>query len=342
MHLGKSIPKHLRLNIERCLTLFPDIPVVLIINRACRNPKIQNLEIFYYDQGSEWQRLDGNLSHPKDFRNNFWLTSLARFVALEKYLDTHCGEILHVESDVILAPDFPFNKFSALVKPIAFPILSRSQGIASILYIRNVETAKSLVSLTMEMSSVDSKATDMLVLRKFYDSYPKITQVIPIGPSDSGVYRENTDHQLFSEIDTAVQIFAGCFDGLDIGYFIYGVDPRNDRGRKHIRESLPNNYLMVRSMNIQFSKARNFLNVGSLDNEDLVPLYTLHIHSKNPALFRNSNPAKSLHRGVNEYLSPKSIRFIPKVFIEVCMNAISRRLKNLRTSSKGSDNASIG
>lgn len=329
VHFGKGVPKHLRLNIERSLKLFPTVPVVLIINKECRYPKIQGLEIFFYVPGLEWRRLDGNLSHPKDFRNNFWLTSLARFLALEKYLEVNSGEIIHVESDVILAPDFPFNNFMSLVKPIAFPILSSTQGIASILYIRDLQTAKTLVSLTMEMSSIDSKTTDMLILRKFYDSYPEITQVVPMGPADNGVYRDNTDHQLFSEIHNAIQIFAGCFDGADIGYFIYGVDPRNDRGRRHIRRSLLSNYLIVPKMNIRFSKERNFLDVGSLNSGNLIPLYSLHIHSKNPSLIRNSNPAMAIQKGASEYLLPQSFKFVPTVFLKFLLIALSRRLKKL-------------
>ena len=335
VHFGKGIPKHLRLNIERCLKLFPNVPVVLIINKKCRYPKIQGLEIFFYVPGLEWRRLDGNLSHPKDFRNNFWLTSLARFLALEKYLEVNSGDIVHVESDVILAPDFPFNNFMSLVKPIAFPILSSTQGIASILYIRDLQTAKTLVSLTMEMSSIDSKTTDMLILRKFYDSYPEITQVVPIGPADNDVYREDVDPRLFSEIGPAIQIFAGCFDGLDIGYFIYGVDPRNDRGRKRIRRSLPNNYLVVPKMKVRFSKARNFLDVGPSNSDGLIPLYSLHIHSKNPSLIRNSDPAKSLQRGASEYLFPQTFKFIPMVFIEVLLIALARRLNKVLFLGKG-------
>jgi hypothetical protein len=38
-------------------------------------------------------------------------------------------------------------------KSIAYPVLSRSQGIASTLYIRDHATAKKLVTLTLEMST---------------------------------------------------------------------------------------------------------------------------------------------------------------------------------------------
>jgi hypothetical protein len=181
----------LALNIARCKTLFPNIPIVLIANRDCNLPRNIEVEVSIYDTGSEWLQLDNNLSHPKDFRENFWLTSLARFLAIEDYLANYPGEILHLESDVILSKDFPFNKFSNLDKPIAFPILSSSQGIASTLYIRNHETAGLLVSLTLEMASKDSKTTDMLVLRSFYNNYT-INATLTGYETDSNVFNFTT------------------------------------------------------------------------------------------------------------------------------------------------------
>lgn len=334
-HFGKRAPKHLILNIERCLTLFPYNPIILITNPACILPKMGGIEIHCYTPGEKWQQLDQNLSHPKNFRENFWLTSLARFLALEDYLARFTGEIIHVESDVILAKDFPFSKFSNLAKPLAFPVISKTQGIASVLYIRDHQSARSLVTLTMEMASRDSQTTDMLILRKFYELHPEITQLLPIGPVGSNSYQEFTDEKFLAEMNSAVSIFGGCFDGLDIGYFIYGVDPRNDKGKKHLRKSLPDNFLMIPKTQISFSKARNFLDIGSLGNECLIPLYSLHIHSKNPSLIRNSEPAKSLRRGASEYLSPQTYKFIPKIFIQATGNAIARRIKRINTLGKG-------
>lgn len=298
-------------------------------------PNIKGLDIHRYTPSAEWRQLDQNLSHPKHFRENFWLTSLARFLAIEDYLAQLAGEIIHLESDVILAKDFPFSKFSTLAKPIAFPILSETQGIASVLYIRDHQSARSLVDLSMEIASKDSQTTDMLILRRFYDLYPDITQPLPIGPAGSCAYQEFTDKNMLAEMNYAISLFDGCFDGLDIGYFVYGVDPRNDRGKKYLRKSLTNNFLVVPKTRILFSKTRNFLDLGSFSGQELISLYSLHIHSKNPSLIRNSEPAKALQRGVNEYLSPQTYKFIPRIFIQVFTNALTRRLKKIHASGKG-------
>ena len=325
-HFGNRLPKHLTLNIERCKTLFPNIPIVLITNRECKVPRTAELEVSIYDTSSEWLQLDSDLSHPKDFRDNFWLTSVARFLAIKDYLANSPGEILHLESDVILSEDFHFDRFSKLAKPIAFPILSSSQGIASTLYIRNYETAASLVSLTLEMASKDSKTTDMLVLRSFYKSYPEKTQLLHIGPLGKTAYRNFGDGTILEEMTSAALIFNGCFDGLDIGYYLFGVDPRNAKGKKYLRKPLANSFLNVKETNIKYSSPRNFLNISSNLSEPEIPVFSLHIHSKNAHLFRVKKATKLFKVAVDNYLLPESIEFVPRIFLHSIIQAVKRRL----------------
>ena len=326
VHFGNRLPNHLALNIARCKTLFPNIPIVLIANRDCNLPRNIEVEVSIYDTGSEWLQLDNNLSHPKDFRENFWLTSLARFLAIEDYLANYPGEILHLESDVILSKDFPFNKFSNLDKPIAFPILSSSQGIASTLYIRNHETAGLLVSLTLEMASKDSKTTDMLVLRSFYNNYPDKTQLLPIGPLGKSAYQNFDNGTLLTEMNSASLIFDGCFDGLDIGYYLFGIDPRNAKGKKYLRKPLANSFLNVKETNIEYSSSRNFLNISSNLSEPEIPIFSLHIHSKNAKLFRIDQSNKLFKVAVKNYLLPESIEFVPRIFLYSIIQAVKRRI----------------
>jgi hypothetical protein len=313
------------MNIERCKALFPNIPIILITNREFNLKKIKGIEIYIYNQSPEWRKLDTYLSHPKDFRENFWLASLARFLALEEYLAHHPGEILHLESDVILSKDFPFDKFSKLEKPIAYPLISSSLGVASTLYIRNHETAKLLVSLSMEMASNDSKTTDMLVLRSFYNSHPEKTQLLPIGPSGGNAYSTFGESTILAEIKSAILIFDGCFDGADIGYYLFGVDPRNARGKKYLRKPLENTFLIIREITIEYSDSRDFLNIRPNRFEPSIPVYSLHIHSKNCKLFQITNLNQLFKVAVRDYLLPESIEFVPRVFLSSIIKALLRR-----------------
>jgi hypothetical protein len=336
VHFGKRVPKHLALNIARCIQFFPTIPTVLITNRDCVISEVNGLEVYLYESSSEWHQLDLSLSHPKHFRENFWLTSVARFLAIENYAGVYPGEILHVESDVLLASDFPFAKFSDLEKSIAFPIVSKSQGIASILYIRDHEIAKMLVNLTIEMSVEDSQTTDMLILRRFYETYPILHQILPTGPRINSLSTNYADEQLWTQMDFAISLFGGYFDGIDIGYFLFGVDPRNDKGKKHLRRSIPTSYLPVSKLHFAYSRERNFLDVRAGESTRSFPLFSLHIHSKNTKLFSVKKSLKALQHGVNSYQSPEATELVVQVFIRMGCAAITRRLKLLKTSRKNS------
>lgn len=336
VHFGKRLPKHLALNIARCKKFFPTIPTLLVTNRDCIFSQVDGLEVYFYEPSSEWRQLDLNLSHPKHFRENFWLTSVARFLALENYLGVYPGEILHLESDVILASDFPFAKFSELEKSIAFPIVSKSQGIASILYIRDHATARMLVNLTIEMSAEDSQTTDMLILRRFYETYSGLYQILPTGPRASSLRIDYADEQLWKQMSFALSLFDGYFDGIDIGYFLFGVDPRNDKGRKHLRKMIPTNYLSVSKLNFSYSRERNFLHVRAGESTRSFPLYSLHIHSKNAKLFSSKKDLKALQHGVNSYQSPEATELVVQVFIKMAWAAITRRLKLVKTSRENS------
>jgi len=330
VHFGKRTPKHLELNIERCLSLFPEIPVILITDKACKVPSIIGLETSYYTPDAKWHEIDKALSHPKDFRENFWLTSLARFLAIENYLMVNPNEILHVESDVILAKDFPFDRFTTLTKPLAFPVLSPTQGIASILYFRNYESAHALVKISLEMVSADSQTTDMLILRRFYDLNPGLIQALPIGPDELDIYRRTMSSELMKDMKNGSDQLGGVFDGLDFGYFIFGVDPRNQRGRRVVRKAIQTNFLQVEKTVLKFSKSRDFLSITSQNDGAELPIYSLHIHSKNPRIFNLRKSANNLRRGAEAYQQPPSSNLVAKVFLSSVLASIIRRMKGFK------------
>ena len=292
------------------------------------------IEIHRYTPGDEWQQLDQNLSHPKNFRENFWLTSLARFLALEDYLSRFAGEIIHLESDVILAKDFPFSKFSNLAKPLAFPVLSKTQGIASVIYIRNHESSKCLANFSLQLSEEESRTTDMVMLKKFYDLNQNLVQALPTGPLSSNTYRESTSEKLIQDMRLGIDEFNGCFDGADIGIFLYGIDPRNERGKKVMRSTITSNFLNVREIKFKWSEARNFPNVISEFPSIVIPLYSIHIHSKNLVLFRTLKIHFMLKRGVDEFQLPESNVFVFSTFLQLAVAALGRRLSRALVGNK--------
>ena len=75
---------------------------------------INGLQFYEYVQSEEWKILIGLLKHSKEFRNNFWFTLHARFIELSEFSKTFDEELLHIESGVIIADDFPFKILSCI------------------------------------------------------------------------------------------------------------------------------------------------------------------------------------------------------------------------------------
>ena len=324
-HFGKKIPRHLTLNLIRTSKLFPELPVVLLPNTECKMPKISGIEVCRIESDRRWFSLEAKLTHSQSFRDNFWFTSLARFLALEAYSKSVADEIIHVESDVILSKDFPFNSFSN-VKSIAYPLVSQEHGIASVLYLKNAAAANLLVQESITSAENNSKTTDMLVLKELYDHHKEIIQLLPTAPANPNYYRFHIPPEILQNMAEGVAVFGGCFDGSDIGSYLAGNDPRNRRGFRTLRVEISANFLLVRNLGLVFAPYRNFLDFKSAENSNKTPLFSLHIHSKDLRWFKISISERLFLTRVRDFLKSPGSEFIVRVFVMSTYKAILRRL----------------
>lgn len=327
MHLGSKIPKHLKLNLERTILLFPEHSVVLISESGIHTRNIKNLIHINYFPSESFKKIDLELRHPKDFRNNFWFNTLARFLALEYYMQLTKKECLHVESDVILASDFPFDVFTKLNKKMAFPIVSKNQGIASILYLQNLEATSLLIKVLRNEILVNKQTTDMLILGSLFKMHKEEIQVLPIGPGNSFYYRNSLSPSLLDEMSLAISKFGGVIDGLDVGFYLFGEDPRNHRGVRRLGTSLKNYYLDPKKLKFIFSVDRQFLNIH--DGEVNYPIFSIHVHSKNLKLFRFNTSVKLMKKNVERITTNVIREYIFTIFFKSCWLSIKRKLFKL-------------
>jgi lipopolysaccharide biosynthesis glycosyltransferase len=299
--------------------------VHLLTDLSPQSIKIKKLTIDHYKPSSDWYELEKLLTHPKEFRDNFWFTSLSRFIAISEFFDTHQSAILHLESDVIISKDFPFDKIITTDHAYCFPIVSDTLAIASTLFIKNSDAAKYLAKLALKTARTNSDTTDMHILRllsrEATDSY------LQLPSSPSVIYdktRVGTDFLKNNEY--GVNYFKGLFDGFDIGRYLFGVDPRNGRGISKIREFDDSVYLDMRKLQITIDKTRDFPYVLDIKSNNLLPVYSLHIHSKNKRFFTSSS-ARYIKRAVNNKSNVPSIKIYPAVFVKSFFVALRRRLK---------------
>ena len=331
VHLNTPIPKHLALNLKRSRTLFPAHTIYLVTNVRQKSLKRMNVNVFYCKEDNNWHSLNDLLQHDKEFRNNFWFTSAARFLAMAEFSRENEEDFLHVESDVIISRDFPFQQLSKSSALIQFPLVSDSLGIASCLYIKNSFVANYLASKTLSEAFVNYKTTDMHVLRIVSNDSNSGFKMLPTAPSER--YSITTVSEYFlNENSQAISYFRGVFDGFNLGRYLFGDDPRNKRGISKVRISDTSNYLDVRRLKLIMDSSREFPLIYNHETNEYLPIFALHIHSKKLALFSVKRSRKYIMKAVESFDSPPKTLFSISIFLKSIKYALIRRIHRFNES----------
>jgi hypothetical protein len=327
-HFNTPIPKHLKLNLVRTYKLFPNHKIYLITNLKPKSLKNIDVNIFHYNHGKNWDLLQNQLKHDAKFRGNFWFTSTARFLAFSDFARLHKGDFLHLESDVIISKDFPFNLISKSKSLIQFPIVSDSLAIASCLYIKNLKAANFLANVTMTQALRDDKTTDMHILREISKDKKSGFGILPTAPSASESMPEVGEKFLKSNSES-ISYYKGVFDGFNIGRYLFGDDPRNKRGFTKLRHVDVNNYLNVIKLKFSMNNSRDFPLIYDFESKKHIPIFALHIHSKKLALFEIQRGLKIIRRAVEKSDAPTKIIFLPTTFFKSIKKSLMRRAAKL-------------
>ena len=333
VHLNSPLPKHLILNLIRTVKLFPTHKVYLIIDDKNKEFSMRNLNIYNYNPSSDWFKIEKNLAHPKNFRDNFWFTSLVRFNALADFSYIHSGEILHVESDVVLAEDFPFDLLTSSNASFQFPVVNNDLAIASILYLRDFKAADKLRKLALNESAKNSLTTDMHVLKILSVNSKDNFQLLPTSPCFTNpLVKPNLI--FVQKNDLACEYFGGVFDGFDLGRYLFGDDPRNNRGISIIRKVDTKVYIDVRKLDFTIDQNRSFPYILNTLNNQKLPIYALHIHCKNLRYFSDDTNYKMFMKAIINSKNKMQYRIYPRIFLKSMQASIFRRFKKISTKIK--------
>jgi len=323
-HFNTPIPKHLRLNLARTKSLFPNHKIYLITNLNQDKTKDVYADVYHYNNHKEWDLLLNQLGHDKGFRGNFWFTSAARFLALAEFSKSNEGEFIHIESDVIIARDFPFELFSKSKAEIQYPIVSDSLAIASCLYVKNSKAANCLASTTISEALKDSKTTDMHILRTISNDEKSGYGMLATAPSARNSMPKVSDEFLKNNSE-AISYYHGIFDGFNLGRYLFGDDPRNKRGWSKIRDSDTTNYLDVRKLQFSMNSDREFPFAYDSQSNKYIPIFSLHIHAKKLALFDIKSSSKKIRKAVEAAQDPTKSVFSTLTLIKSIKDSLLRR-----------------
>jgi hypothetical protein len=289
VHSGKKLPAHLIANLHFLSVAFPEKRILTVVDEFSTHTEL-NIEGFHSylcKSGMDgYHSLSKKLMHNERFLDGFWYKTLKRFFMLHEFMKENPNlPVLHIESDVILLPNFPFQDFLTLKEDLAYPFVSDTHAAASILFVKNFEAIDYFMTFIRE-APIDAHDTDMTLLARFSKVSENVFVLPTVVPSlESGV--ETTFYY------NKHQPFKGIFDGATYGQFLFGLDPRTFFGFRRLFYSPPSHLVKPSELrySVQTTTGQTILNVSDVSNNSF-PLYNLHIHSKDLRVFKQ-NP-KSL------------------------------------------------
>lgn len=303
VHFG-TIPKHLKSNISDTCKRFPNLNVYVITdcNANCF-VDYENLHIVTKDISSRVSDFRRISTLPVGFRNGFWLLSLIRLEVFGEFVNQLMEPSVHLESDVVISSDFPFDFLRNSKRSLAYVRVSENESIASVLFLNPGETCSLFVKSIFSDFQKNPGMTDMKFLSDFQKCYPDMVFELPADANDPN------DSEFL-------------FDGSDFGQYLLGTDPRNSRGVRYLNFNNRNTRVITNSYTFQYNSSREFMDASL--GEKSFKLSNLHVHSKRLRMFRPSTRTKILKGSITPFR--RKWRFHLLVFIRQLKSSLKRRL----------------
>jgi len=334
VHLGTKPPEYLLGNILRTRELFPEKKVVLVTDRNELNEwaNENEVEIAHYVQNQSFNQLFTFGNFDEKFRGGYWRLTLERIIAINSYHENFpASKLLHIESDVIILPNFPFETISHLTKVHWLKYGPRAD-IAALMYFPSGTATKKFNYHLLEQFQ-KFPGSDMQILFGLRESLPEFYLTLPIVKRELALTlnREIPDLSI-EKIKTLDSDLGGVFDAFGIGVWLFGFDPRNRYGftKVHTREVIDSGDIYIDASKLDFIFNEDGELYANTSENELIPIYNLHVHSKNMRLLSPSwIPEMTKFIELNNTES-KIVSFQPKVLLQIIWQTIrSRNLLNL-------------
>jgi hypothetical protein len=184
-------------------------------------------------------------------------------------------------------PNFPFKNFEQ-ISTLAWMKVDNLRDTAALLYSPSIEESLWLSETIIGILASGETVTDMTILRQIADSNPhKVAELPTFAKGMESLRNENKGENSGERIEIPKTTFSkfGIFDPAAIGMWLTGVDPRNNYGTTVYFDThgilRGGTYLDPSKFRYQFTG--NEL-LGVIDTYE-IPIWCLHIHSKNLGLF---------------------------------------------------------
>ena len=314
VHLGRRKINFLAANISRIRKLFPDVKIVVIYDEESSHllNVVHDVDFFEYKRELRIEKQLHFNPVSQRFRQGFWQFTLERFFALTQFHKSFpASAIIHLESDVLILPSFPFDKFSKL-KSIYWSRFNEIKDVAAILFLPNLEESSWLESELVNQLKLDSRLTDMTVLSKIAHLYPERIQILPsIDQSRNSKLLNKANTEVKNDLDLISQqldFFEGIFDPAAIGMWLCGIDPENNHGNLVLHSpsfiETGDSFIDPGGADYQID---NFGRLYLRGEKGLIPIHNLHVHSKDIKLF-SRNWITEIRKYISVTSRPEIIR----------------------------------
>jgi hypothetical protein len=296
VHLGAARAPWVYSNLKRHLSLFPEIPLVLISDHKSHLDRaaMVGVETYLYEPSFATNEVFKKTTHNNTFRHDFWRTSIERLIAIQQYQISRAQEIvLHIESDVILMPNFPWEKVVEL-KKLTWLNANSFSDCGALLYSPSIQSTCWLTEEIVSEINLHTDTTDMKALRSIREKHPRKINLFPSTTFEIADDLLKMDQKRYLENIELTTHFGGIFDVLNMGMWLTGQNPRNQGGKiiRYEKYFIQDNHFDSDS----FTFEDNQLLIGT---NQRTTVFNLHVHSKNPHLL-SARWRSELSKLVNE------------------------------------------
>jgi hypothetical protein len=315
VYLNNKLPRYAQKNLNYLSKVFPDHKIFLVSNKFENKRytrKLENVQFRYLNNFSdEIAKLQEISSLPIDFRNGFWITTTARFKAIEILMQSDSLErVLHIEADVLLFKNFPFDLSVFQQKSLSYPFVSEDSAAASIFYIGDLQELEAFNQFILEMMKANPSISDMGILAKYgnLDSSRVIKLYSGLGKSDptAGKY---------------------LFDAATLGMYLTGQDPRNFKGLIKRYLDTDDHDLKPSTTKFKYSSTDE-VGIEILNESYLIS--NLHIHSKQAKFFSALRSEKLIKSAISGIGRKPKVSFSFSIWLSMSAKYLEKRIRQLR------------
>ena len=204
--------------------------------------------------------------------NDFYVNCGKRFFYIFSYMKKYDQKkCLHIENDVLL-----YQQLDNISDHIYLTMDSEQRCIPGVVYIPEYKLLQDLID------KYDYMQNDMINLANFYNNNRDTVKTFPISTEK---WSDNFEQ------------FQMIFDAAAIGQYLFGIDPKNTT-QKHTEGFINETCVVKYNKYIFVWKYFNEMyRPYIIINDQLIPIFNLHIHSKRLHLLVNEK------RIVNRYIS---------------------------------------